>query len=148
MITEKLKRLTAWLSLGRVFPEHHPRWIDLPRKDSLAARGEFLAERELKRRGYRILGRRWRWHRFELDLIARRGDVVAVVEVKTRRDDRFGAPQEAVPIWKQRRIAGAARAFAAAQRLENVILRFDVVAVVLQPGKQPDILYIENAFTP
>jgi len=94
---EALKRIIARLSGGRLFPYSDPRWKGLDYKKGLAARGEEMAGRKLRRDGYSILARNWRWHRYELDLIARKGDLVAVVEVKTRRDDRFGAPQEAVP---------------------------------------------------
>ena len=145
---DAVKKFLSRVSGARLFPDAHPRWFDLAPKDRLAARGEMLAERELRRSGYTILVRRWRWHRFELDLMARRGDVVAVIEVKTRRDDSFGAPQEAVPVWKQRHIAAAARAYVAKENLDDCILRFDVVAVMLPPRGRAEIVHIENAFTP
>lgn len=145
-----LKAARAILSLlsgARLFPDDHPRWGRLPAKDRLAARGEFLAERRLRRRGYRILARRWRWHRLELDLVALKGNVVAVVEVKTRRDDSFGAPQEAVPHWKRRRIVLAGQAFVKAGGLHDRFLRFDVFAVTIPPAGKPVIDHIENAFS-
>ena len=142
-----LKKLLARLSRGRWFPDFHPRWSDLAEKDQLAARGEELALRTLVKSGYRIMAQRWRWHRFELDLVARKGNTVAVIEVKTRRDDRFGSPQEAVPRWKQRRIITAAKAFVRHKRLEDYILRFDIVAITIPPGGKPEILHIDNAFS-
>ena len=72
--------------------------------------GEELARRFLQRRGWRILDRRFRMGRLEIDLVARRGAVVAFIEVKTRFSDAFGSPLEAVTAAKQReisRVAGA-----------------------------------------
>ena len=151
-LIETVKSLISRLSGARLFPEAHPRWFDLAPKDRLAARGELLAERVLRRAGYWIRGRRWRGHRFALDLVARGGrggreEVVAVVEVKTRRDNSFGAPQEAVPAWKQRHIAAAARAYVAAESLDDCVIRFDVVAVTLPPRGRAEIVHIEDAFT-
>ena len=106
-----------------------------------------MAGRKLRRDGYSILARNWRWHRYELDLIARKGDLVAVVEVKTRRDDRFGAPQEAVPVWKQRRIARAAQAYVRKENLDDCLIRFDIIAVTVDGEGGIEVNHIENAFT-
>lgn len=129
-----------------MFPEFHPRLSKLHPKDRLAARGEILAARKLRRKGYKILARRWRWRRFEIDLVACRGKVLAVVEVKTRSDDKFGLPQEAVPYWKQKRIVAAGNVYAAKNKLGDCLLRFDVVAILAVENKKPIIDHIENAF--
>ena len=60
--------------------------------------------RELCRRGYAILDRRYRTRYGEIDIIARHGATIVFVEVKARRDDAFGGAGAAVTAWKQRRI--------------------------------------------
>jgi len=143
---DRLKTIVSWLTLGRVWPDSHPRYAHMLPKDQLAVRGELLAEKELKRAGYSIVAKGWRWHRFEIDLIARKGDVLAVVEVKTRRDDSFGAPQEAVSRWKQRRIVTATRAYLQKEHLEDCIVRFDIMAIHIPGEEPPRVEHIKNAF--
>jgi putative endonuclease len=67
--------------------------------------GEDLACEELERRGYAIVARRYRARGGELDIVARDGPVLQLVEVKTRTGRRFGDAPEAVTIVKQRRLA-------------------------------------------
>lgn len=142
-----LKRLISQVSAGRLFPEHDPRFERMSRKARLAALGEELASRELAKAGFTILERGWRWHRYELDIIARKGDVLVAAEVKTRSDDSFGSPQEAVPRWKQRRISRAAQAYMRQEKLHGCLLRFDIFAVTIPEGGHPEIVHLENAFS-
>jgi putative endonuclease len=93
---------------------------------------EEVAARHLQRRGWRVLGRNVRVGRGELDIIARRGDVLAFVEVKARRSDTFGSPEDAVSPRKRRQVARLAELWLAARpwALERVAdVRFDIVAV-------------------
>lgn len=117
-------------------------------KDKLADLGEKMARNHLKKSGYKILETRWRWHRFELDIIARKGNVIAFVEVKSRTSDRFGLPQEAVTGRKQKRIITSARAYAAIKHLDDYLLRFDIIAIMLPPEGDAEVTHIENAFHP
>jgi putative endonuclease len=114
----------------------------------LGDRGEALAARHLEQAGWRILGRNVRVGRKEIDLVARRGGVVAFVEVKTRAGPGYGHPLEAIT-WKKRReiqqVASAwierhgSRAFAT--------YRFDAVAVhVAAGGAPPRIEHVEDAW--
>jgi putative endonuclease len=89
--------------------------------------------------------RNFRLRSGEVDIIARQGDTLVFVEVKTRRSGRFGTPQEAVDGRKQRQIAQTALAFLAARGLEDCAVRFDVVAVYLDDQKSR-IELIQNAF--
>ena len=96
--------------------------------------GERLAQAYLVAHGYRIVAHSWRLGRFgEIDLIARRRGILAFVEVKTRRSDRYGPPEEAVHAGKQKRILRLAEAFLASlapdSRLHHLECRFDVIAV-------------------
>jgi putative endonuclease len=97
----------------------------------LGAWGEDEAARALEARGWRIVERNYRFGRREVDLIARRGDLIAFVEVKTRAGTGYGHPEEAVTPLKQREIEAVAREFLARHRLVGVEVRFDVVGIVV-----------------
>jgi putative endonuclease len=110
----------------------------------LGQRGERAAARYLRRRGMRILTRGFRTSRGEIDLIAREGDVLVFVEVKSRRQ---GAPAEAVTPEKQRRITLAALQFQRKYEVLEVRSRFDVVAIVWPDDRrEPHIEHIRDAF--
>ncbi len=94
----------------------------------LGAEGEARAASFLMRRGYRIDARNVRYDGVEIDLIARRGALVVFVEVKTRRTDRFGAPELAVDRRKQARMIRAAGAWLSQHPGCARKIRFDVVA--------------------
>ena len=110
----------------------------------LGERGEREAAGFLRRKGYRVLARRYRTRRGEIDLIARDGDTLVFVEVKTRR---VGAPAEAVTLQKQRRLARAAYEFAREHRGLGERARFDVVAIVWPDDRlPPSIEHVTHAF--
>lgn len=115
------------------------------RRQSLGILGEDLACRELQRRGYAILERRYRTRYGEIDIIARDGACLVFIEVKTRADERFGGGAAAVTGWKQRRIGQMAIDYVARQRLHECPCRFDVVVVELAGG-QPHIDVFRHAF--
>ncbi|HEY0793104.1 MAG TPA: YraN family protein [Chthoniobacterales bacterium] len=110
--------------------------------------GEKLAARHLRRvHGFRILYRNFR-SKFggEIDLVCRdrKANTLVFVEVKTRASDAFGAPRFAVTWAKQRRIIKGARAWLRLLNSPEVLYRFDVVEVVVQP--KPEVRLIRNAF--
>jgi len=114
--------------------------------------GEALAAEHLSQAGYRIFDRNYRYERAEIDLVCfdegeegERGEIV-FVEVKTRSGLRFGAPEEAVTDEKQEHIVHAAKAYLYERRLEGAPVRFDVVSVVLNQDRPPDINHHKNAF--
>jgi putative endonuclease len=102
-------------------------------RDALGRAGERRAALHYLLRGWRILGRNVRDHGPELDLVVRRGRVVAFVEVKTRRAGDAGEPWESVREGQRRRIMRAAEGWLAAHERElgdDVEARFDVVSIV------------------
>lgn len=95
--------------------------------------GEDYAASRLEEAGYTILERGWRSGHSEIDLIARRGEVVAFVEVKTRAANSLAAPAQSVTKAQRRRIALAAVAYLRERGIYNtgaVQPRFDVCEVV------------------
>jgi putative endonuclease len=108
--------------------------------------GEDIACDELRQRGYAILARRYRTRAGEIDIVARDGDTLVFVEVKTRADDHFGGGAAAVTRWKQRRMAHMALHFLARAGWTEKPCRFDVIVVDPEPDKVHVELY-PNAFT-
>lgn len=106
--------------------------------------GEDLAVQFLRRKGYHIVERNFKFGRGEIDIIARDGKTLVFVEVKSRRSGRFGPPEEAVGRRKQRQLARLALAYIQRERLYlRVDCRFDVVAVSYE---DQTIRLIRNAF--
>ena len=104
-------------------------------------RGEWLAAAALMAKGFRILARRYRTRLGEIDLIARRGDLVLIVEVKTRPTLREA--MEAIVRESERRIEGAADLWLSRQPdYGRLSVRFDMVAVL--PWRWP--VHVENVF--
>lgn len=119
------------------------------RKKSLGDRGEEAAARFLKRQGYYVLARGLDSPLGELDIVAVDGRTVVFVEVKTRRSDAAGQPEEAIDQLKQQRMTQAALAYLKSKRLLGYASRFDVVAVTWPAdAKRPSIEHFKNAFEP
>jgi putative endonuclease len=107
--------------------------------------GEKAAEDVLARDGYRVVARKHRCPRGEVDLVLERGELLVFVEVRTRATALFGGPEETVGFEKQRRVVRAARDFLARWRGPPRGARFDVVAVLDRP-QGPLVSHIPNAF--
>ena len=114
----------------------------------LGSEGERLAERFLTRRGFKTIARRFSTPVGELDLVMRDGRTVVFVEVKTRRDRDCADPEDAVGPRKQRRMTRAAGWFIHHQSWEDRPCRFDVVAITLATGGDPQIEHFPDAFGP
>jgi putative endonuclease len=99
---------------------------------SLGDAGEAYAAGFLKKAGYRVLETNFRDRAGEIDVIALDGGTVCFIEVKTRRSEAAGGPEEAVDPRKVRRIVRASQAYRAAHRLHDTPVRFDVLAVRVQ----------------
>jgi putative endonuclease len=112
----------------------------------LGDRGEEVAAGYLVAQGWRILARGWRAAGREIDLVAEREGIVALVEVKTRRPGGLAPPPAAVD-WRKRRQLAAAGAVAAARWKGASDLRFDVIGVTWGSG-EPTVEHLEDAFRP
>lgn len=105
--------------------------------------GEDLTAEFLTKKGYKILDRNYSKTFGEIDIIARKGEVISFVEVKTRKSDDFAYAAEAVDFYKQQRIKRASQAYLMEKKLTDFFVSFDVSEVYMDTRK---INYIENAF--
>jgi putative endonuclease len=115
-------------------------------RSELALQGEGAAKQYLINAGFRIRSERARTRWGEIDLVAEEKGIIVFVEVKTRRSDRFGSPEESVTPAKQKRLARLAAGYLAREGLSNADCRFDVVAVDLTPGSGPSLRHLRDAF--
>lgn len=110
----------------------------------LGEKGEGLAERFLKKKGYKIIERNFKTRIGEIDLIADDSGTLVFIEVKTRESIAYGKPFEAVNYLKKRKIANVALLYL--KRLKEVPpCRFDVVSIYYDNGK-PECELIKDAF--
>lgn len=107
--------------------------------------GEELAFRKIKRLGYKKIIRNFRCPLGEVDIIARDGDTLVFLEIKTRKGRSIDYAKEAVNARKKRQISKVALAYMKSENCSDVRARFDVVAISLRRGK-PKIEVIKNAF--
>lgn len=114
--------------------------------DELGRAGEQVAVEHLVARGLVVLARNWRRREGELDVVATDGHSLVVCEVKTRSGIGYGLPVEAVTRTKAARIRRLAQQWLAESRARWVEVRFDVVAVLLVPGRAPQVEHYEGAF--
>jgi len=109
------------------------------------AAGEALAVEFLTKKGYTILVQNYRYERAEIDIIAEHASVLAFIEVKARRSNSYGEPEEAVTVAKQNQIRKAADGYLFERNLGERECRFDVITIITG-GLEPVIRHIENAF--
>ena len=108
--------------------------------------GESAAIAFLKKKGYRILEKNFRSKLGEIDVIAEQAGVVVFVEVKARSDHESGHPFDALTPTKQKKIIQTAQSFLVQKRIPDKPMRFDVVALTLDPPDTWKIELLENAF--
>jgi putative endonuclease len=153
-LTQVTLRALDWLAAKTLSPE------DIPAHQRTGRRGEEDAYFYLRRRGYTIIARNYRspHHRGELDLVGWDGDVLCVIEVKTRTTRDVKPAEAAVDRQKQRELSLVARDFVRhvsppCQRgpdraRDGVEWRFDVLAVYYDQGQNgPSFELFQNAFS-
>ena len=116
-------------------------WTDERQRRGLA--GEERAISYLLSRGWAVVAHRFRVGRIEIDLVVRRGNLVAFVEVKTRRGEAFGSPFEGVTGAKRRELVKAARGWVDRYGQPSDVYRFDCIG--LANGR---LDHLEDAFRP
>jgi putative endonuclease len=109
-------------------------------------KGEQLAVEYLLKKGYHILETNWRYSRFEIDIIAKIGNDLVFVEVKTRTTTTHGFPEEAVSQKKAENLFEAAEVYLEEKGIEDEI-RFDIISIVIANGRT-EIRHIEDGISP
>ncbi|MBV7268718.1 YraN family protein [Winogradskyella luteola] len=112
--------------------------------NELGKKGEALAVDFLIKNNYDILERNYRFEKAEVDIIAKKNDILAIVEVKTRSTIDFGNPQDFVKPKQIKNLVKAVDAYIVENDL-NIEVRFDIVAIVKVKNGY-DIEHLENAF--
>jgi putative endonuclease len=101
----------------------------MARRSEIGAWGEAVAARHLAERGYTLRDRNWRHGHGELDIVAERPDCIVFVEVRTRRGDAFGAPEETITPRKQATLIATAQAYLDAHDLDDAQWQIDVIVI-------------------
>ena len=114
-------------------------------KDAMGDRGENLAARYLRNRGYKIIFRNFRTETGEIDIVARDGKTIVFVEVKTRAYDD-PTPEDQVDAEKQHQITKAGKIYLSRYGFPQPPARFDVVAIIWPAGREPIIRHTPHAF--
>jgi putative endonuclease len=112
---------------------------------ALGTKGEDLAVRFLQKKGYRIVKRNYKTPVGEIDIIAKDGDTIVFIEVKTRTDISFGYPFEAVNNRKRQKLKNLALLYLKRQGKESPV-RFDVLSIFCMDDGKKDIEHIKDAF--
>ena len=115
------------------------------RKQKIGKKGETIAVRYLKKKGYKIIEQNYRSKAGEIDIIAREKRTLIFVEVKTRSSRSFGSPKWAVTPKKQKAISMAALYYLKITNQTNADARFDVVSILAR-GADTQIELVRNAF--
>ena len=142
---------------GCVILEQH--WIEQARslgeaaltryddRQGLGRRGEQLAAENLEAKGFQIVARNWRCETGELDLVARDGECLVMVEVRTRRGQSMGSPEASITAAKQERLALLGLAYVQENKWAGD-WRIDVVAIEMdRRGRVLRMAHYENAVT-
>ncbi|MFZ2284289.1 MAG: YraN family protein [Lutibacter sp.] len=116
----------------------------MAKHNELGELGEDLAVEELEKNGYEIVERNWRFKKAEIDIIARKNEVLAIVEVKTRSNDYMGDPQDFVTPKKIKMLVEAVNEYVVSKDLD-VEVRFDIIAIIINQNKLT-LEHLEDAF--
>ncbi len=112
----------------------------------LGKKGEEIARQYLVQQGYKVRHANWRFKKNEIDIITEKNNLLVVIEVKTRSNDYFESPKEAVTRTKQKYIITATEAYIQEFAIDMEV-RFDIVSVLIS-GNQQKIEHIKDAFQP
>ena len=113
---------------------------------TLGFRGEDLAVNFLKKEKYKIIERNFLTRYGEIDIIARKANIIVFVEVKTRSSPEFAQPWEAVGFRKRKNLKAAAKIYLQQHPTPECEFRFDVISIIVDGSAQPKIEWIQEAF--
>lgn len=113
----------------------------------LGKKGEEIAVQFLIDKGYKVLETNWRHRRAELDIIAKDGEVLVFIEVKTRSSQYWGQPELAVTPKKERLMVDASGVYM--EQIDHQWeVRFDIISVIVINEGQSEVTHFKDAFFP
>ncbi|MEJ7739531.1 MAG: YraN family protein [Chitinophagaceae bacterium] len=113
--------------------------------NELGKYGEELGKLFFTERQFNILYVNWKYSYYEIDIIASKDQVLHFVEVKTRKSDRFGLPEESVDGKKLKKLMNAAEAFLY-KYPEWKRVQYDILSISFKAGNKPEFFFIEDVF--
>jgi len=117
----------------------------MSKHNKIGVKGEQIAADFLLNKGYIIVHKNWRSGRREVDIIAHKGDMLVIAEIKTRTSHEFGFPEEAVNRKKQQFLREAANAFMV-ENPQYRNIRFDIISIMIAGDDIKEIVHFEEAF--
>ena len=117
----------------------------MAKHNELGRKGESEAVLYLRQQGYQILITNWRFKHLEIDIIAMKNSTICFIEVKTRRNNLFAEPQQALTRAKQKNILIAANQYIQENKIDNPI-RFDLITIIQQTP--PLLTHYKEVFVP
>lgn len=108
-------------------------------------RGEQLAQEYLQEKGYVILETNYRISNAEVDIVAKHNKTIVFIEVKTRRQSKYGNPEIAVNHEKRKNMKRVARGYINIHRIKGEV-RFDIISILLSMSGPAEITHFEDAF--
>lgn len=112
--------------------------------NELGKKGEELAVEYLLKKGYKIVARNYKYQKAEVDIIARKGNILSIIEVKTRSTPEFGNPQEFLKAKQIQRLVKAVDHFVTDHNMD-VEVRFDIIAIIKNKSGTK-LEHLEDAF--
>lgn len=107
--------------------------------------GEQIAYNFFSEKGFNIIHTNWRYGHCEIDIIASRNKVLHFIEVKTRRNETFGLPEDSINKKKMNNLITAAEAFTY-KHPEWRRIQFDVLSIVLEQASNPEFYLLEDVY--
>lgn len=117
----------------------------MSKHSEIGIKGEQIAEYFLQKKGYIILQKNWKVGKKEVDIIAQMGDIIVIVEVKSRSSMGIAFPEEAVNYKKKLNIKFVANIFMR-KHPQYKHLRFDIISVLFHKSGTEEVVHFEEAF--
>ena len=149
-----VKKIRSWL-WSHYSPRLHTRYEQLDRhgqkrtNQQIGAIGEGVARDYIRSRGGKVIYKNFQAPKGgELDIVARDGEFLCFVEVKTRtKRARYNRPMDAVNAEKRGYIFKGAKAWRSMLKSEEMLWRYDIVEVILEDGCKPEVVWVKQAFS-
>ena len=128
------------------FLSREKRRVGLTGRQTTGKEAETIAAAWLRRQGYAITAKNVRTPLGEIDLVAQDGNTLCFIEVRARRSEQFGTPEESITYAKQRHMLRAAQWYLQSKRWrDDVPVRLDLITIRWQ-GTEPQINHLKNIF--